>query len=162
MGSPTNSWRSSARGCGCWRLSCGRRPRGWPPSPHSTTPSSTRPSLLATVSLQASRDHRGARALSERRKQGLPHTAYGKRILAREAEVRSAAESLSQLKEPLTREAVLDLILQAPSEERQGTLASLARPAPDYAFFQALSERIDRAEAPEKARLAAVRQRLLQ
>ena len=117
---------------------------------------------LATVSLQAARDERSARALSERLELALPHTTYGKRILAREAEVRSAAESLSQLKEPLTREAVLDLILQAPSEERQMTLASLARPALDYAFFQALSERIERAEAPEKVRLAAVRQRLLQ
>jgi hypothetical protein len=116
---------------------------------------------LATVSLQAAREERAARALSERLEQVLPFTAYGKRILAREAEVRSAAESLSQLKEPLTREAVLDLILQAPSEERQSTLASLARPAIDYAFFQALSERIERAEGPEKDRLAAVRQRLL-
>ena len=117
---------------------------------------------LATVSLQAARDERAARALSERLEAMLPHTAYGRRILAREVEVRSAAESLSQLKEPLTREAVLDLILQAPSEERQVTLASLARPALDYAFFQALSERIELAEAPEKVRLAAVRQRLLQ
>ena len=117
---------------------------------------------LATVSLQAARDERAARALSERLEAVLPHTDYGRRILAREVEVRSAAESLSQLKEPLTREAVLDLILQAPSEERQVTLASLARPALDYAFFQALSERIERAEAPEKVRLSAVRQRLLQ
>jgi hypothetical protein len=117
---------------------------------------------LATVSLRAARDERTARALSERLEQVLPLTSYGKRILAREAEVRSAAESLSQLKEPLTREAVLDLILQAPSEERQVTLASLARPALDYAFFQALSERIERADGSEKDRLAAIRQRLLQ
>jgi hypothetical protein len=116
---------------------------------------------LATVSLQAARDERTARALSDRLEQVLPLTAYGKRILAREAEVRSAAESLSQLKEPLTREAVLDLILQA-GEERQVTLASLARPALDYAFFQTLSERIERADGSEKERLAAIRQRLLQ
>lgn len=116
---------------------------------------------LATVSLQSARDERAARALSERLELVLPLTAYGKRILAREAEVRAAAESLSQLKEPLTREAVLDLILQAPSEERQMTLASLARPALDYGFFQKLSERIERAESPEKERLSAIRQRLL-
>jgi hypothetical protein len=117
---------------------------------------------LATVSLQAARDERAARALSERLEQLLPLTTYGKRILAREAEVRAAAESLSQLKEPLTREAVLDLILDAPSEERQATLAGLVRPALDYAFFQALSERIEKAEGQEKERLAGLRQRLLQ
>jgi hypothetical protein len=117
---------------------------------------------LATVSLQAARDERAARALSERLERLLPLTSYGKRILAREAEVRAAAESLSQLKEPLTREAVLDLILDAPSEERQAVIASLVRPALDYGFFQTLSERIEKAQGQEKERLAGVRQRLLQ
>jgi hypothetical protein len=117
---------------------------------------------LATVSLQSAREERAARALSERMEGLLPLTTYGKRVLAREAEVRSAAESLSQLKEPLTREAVLELILQAPNEERQVTLASLARPALDYSFFQLLSDRIERVEGAEKERLSALRQRLLQ
>jgi hypothetical protein len=117
---------------------------------------------LATVSLQAARDERAARALSERLEQVLPQTTYGKRILAREAEVRSAAESLSQLKEPLTRESLLDLLLEATDEQRQLTLASLARPALDYGFFQMLSERIERAEGPEREKLAGLRQRLLQ
>jgi hypothetical protein len=114
------------------------------------------------VSIQAARDERAARALAERMEQLLPLTTYGKRLLAREKEVRAAAESLSALKEPLTREAVLDLILQAPSDERQSTLATLARPVLDYAFFQLLSERIEKAAGDEKERLSGLRQRLLQ
>jgi hypothetical protein len=117
---------------------------------------------LASVSIQAARDERAARALAERMEQLLPLTTYGKRLLAREKEVRTAAESLSALKEPLTREAVLDLILQAPSDERQSTLATLARPVLDYAFFQLLSERIEKAAGDEKERLSGLRQRLLQ
>lgn len=116
---------------------------------------------LASVSLQGARDARSARAMSERLERVLTFSSYGKRIMAREAEVRSAAESLGQIKEPLTREAVLDLILQAPSQERQVALASLARPVLDYGFFQTLSDRIDRAQGPEKERMADVRQRLL-
>jgi hypothetical protein len=116
---------------------------------------------LASLSLQAARDEQAARALGERLEKILPLTSYGKRLLAREAEVRAAADSLSQIKEPLTREAVLELILQAPSEDRQATLASLARPVLDYAFFQLLSERIERAQGPEKDALVSLRQRLL-
>jgi len=116
---------------------------------------------LASVSLQAAREERAARALAERIEKVLPLTTYGKRLLAREAEVRAAADSLSQIKEPLTREAVLDLILQAPTEERRTALASLARPVLDYGFFQILSDRIERADGPEKERLVGIRQTLL-
>jgi hypothetical protein len=116
---------------------------------------------LASLTLQSARDARGAQAVSERLEQALALSSYGKRVLAREAEVRAAAESLSQIKEPLTREAVLDLIVQAPSEDRERALAGLARPALDYGFFQALSDRIEKAEGDEKTRLTGLRQRLL-
>jgi hypothetical protein len=117
---------------------------------------------LASLSLQTARDERAARALSDRLEQVLALTTYGKRLLAREADVRAAAESLGQLKEPLTREAVLDLIQQSPGHERQAALATLARPVLDYGFFQLLSERIERAQGEEKEALVSLRQRLLQ
>ncbi|HKY83771.1 MAG TPA: CpXC domain-containing protein [Anaerolineales bacterium] len=116
---------------------------------------------LASLTLQTARDARAAQALGERLQHALDLTSYGKVMAARQAEVQAAAESLSRLPEPLTREAVLDLIMQAPNEDRQSALVSLARPALDYGFFQMLSERVDHARGEDKARLTEVRDRLL-
>ncbi len=116
---------------------------------------------LATLTLQTARDARAAQALGERLQQTLDLTSYGKALAARQAEVQAAAESLSRLPEPLTREAVLDLILQATNDDRRAALVSLARPAFDYGFFQMLSERIDQAQGENKTRLTDVRDRLL-
>lgn len=116
---------------------------------------------LASMTVQAARDAQRSQAMNERLERALALSSYGKRILAQQAEVEAAAESLSGLGETLTREAVLDLILQAPSETREAALASLARPALDYTFFQILSERIEKAEGDEKVRLTELRQRLL-
>jgi hypothetical protein len=117
---------------------------------------------LASLTLQTARDARAAQALAERLQTALEMTSYGKALAARQAEIQAAGESLAKLAEPLTREAVLDLILQAPNEDREAALASLARPVLDYAFFQLLSERIDGAQGETKTRLAGLRQRLLQ
>jgi len=116
---------------------------------------------LASMTVQASREAQGSQAMNERLERALALSSYGTRLLAQQAEVEAAAESLGRLGEPLTREAVLDLILDAPSEAREAALASLARPALDYTFFQILSERIEKAEGDEKRRLTDVRQRLL-
>jgi hypothetical protein len=117
---------------------------------------------VATLTLQTARDPRAAQALGDRLQKSLELTTYGKRLAARQGEVQAAAESLSQLPEPLTREAVLDLLVQAPNPDREAALVSMARPALDYGFFQMLSERIESADGDAKARLSQLRQRLLQ
>lgn len=117
---------------------------------------------LASLSLQSSGDARAREAAMVRLEQALELTSYGKRLAEQEAEVAAAAESLRQLGEDLSRERLLDLMLQASSAERLLALAGLTRPALDYAFFQLLSDRIDAAQADEKARLTNVRQQLLE
>jgi hypothetical protein len=96
-----------------------------------------------------------------RLEQTLDLTSYGKQLAEQEAEVAAAAESLRQVGKELTRERLLELMIQAPGADRVLALAGLARPALDYSFFQLLSDRIDKAQGDEKAKLGLLRQQLL-
>jgi hypothetical protein len=117
---------------------------------------------LASLSLQSSGDPRAREAAMLRLEQALEHSTYGKRLAEQEAEVAAAAESLKELGQGISRESLLELLIQAPGPERVLALAGLARPALDYAFFQLLSERIDAAPEAEKSSLTALRQQLLE
>jgi hypothetical protein len=57
---------------------------------------------------------------------------------------------------------LLDLVIEAPNKDRLAALASLARPAMDYNFFTLLTDRIEKAQATEKERLAGIRASLLE
>jgi hypothetical protein len=76
--------------------------------------------------------------------------------------VEAAIASLQEAGEELTREKLLDLVIKAPNDTRLSALVSLARPGMDYAFFQMLSERIDRARGDGRNRLIEIRERLLE
>jgi hypothetical protein len=89
-------------------------------------------------------------------------SAYGKQLAVREAELRAAAESLREAGEDLTREKLLELLVEADNDDRVEALVSLARPGLDYSFFQLLTERIEQAKGEESERLEALRQRLLE
>jgi hypothetical protein len=117
---------------------------------------------LASLTLQATSDPRAREALNVRLEKALELTSYGKELAAQEAELRAAAESLKETGEELTREAILDLLIQAPNDRRIMALINLTRPALDYLFFQELTERIDAAEGNERERLAALRARTLE
>jgi hypothetical protein len=56
----------------------------------------------------------------------------------------------------------LDLLLEAPNDTQVDVMASLARPALDYEFFQMLSDRIDKANGEEKEKLTGMRDRLVE
>jgi hypothetical protein len=116
---------------------------------------------LASLSLQATGEPRAREAAMTRLEQALELTSYGKRLEEQEAEVAAAAESLRQTGQELTRERLLELMIQAPGADRVLALAGLTRPALDYAFFQLLSDHIDTAQGDEKARLGMLRQQLL-
>ncbi|MDD5467028.1 MAG: CpXC domain-containing protein, partial [Anaerolineales bacterium] len=108
-------------------------------------------------------DENAARQLSELSKNLLPLTTYGKQVLAQSAEIEAAIASLKEAGQELTREKLLDLVLQAPNETRLRALASLARPGMDYQFFQILSERIEGASAGnDKEKLTTLRENLLE
>lgn len=117
---------------------------------------------LATLALRNTPDERAQKTLADRIDRAITASTFGKRILAQEAELRAAAESLRNAGAELTREKLLGLVIAAPNKDRLAALASLARPAMDYTFFTLLTDRIDKAPAGDKERLSAMRTALLE
>jgi hypothetical protein len=108
-------------------------------------------------------DQNSARALAALQQEILPQTEVGQKIQAQNAEVQAAVEALQAAsQEGLTREKLLDLLVEAPSETRLTTLVSMARSGLDYEFYSILTERINAAAGAEQERLTGLRDRLLQ
>ncbi len=112
----------------------------------------------------ASGDQQGARLLSEVQRDLVEHSTFGRRLKGQAEELEAAVQSLQEAagKQGLTREKLLDLVIQAPNETRLSALVSLARQGMDYVFFQMLSERIEQADGEERERLTQLRDHLLQ
>jgi hypothetical protein len=91
----------------------------------------------------------------------LPNTTFGRQVQAQSQEVEAAVADLKSIGEELTREKLLEIVINAPTEMRLKSLVSLVRPAMDYSFFQLLSERIDRARGDGRTRLVELRTQLL-
>ena len=117
---------------------------------------------LAALSLQSATDEPALVAATQRLEAVLKLSSYGKQLAAREEQLRSAAESLREAGEDLTREKLLELLVDSTSDDRVEAIVSLARPGLDYSFFQLLTEQIDEAEGNEAERLEALRKRLLE
>lgn len=117
---------------------------------------------LASLAIQSLTDTEAQAAATQRLEAALGRSSLGKQVQAQQEELRGAAQDLQDLGQDLTREKVLDLLINAPGEERVVALANLARPVLDYQFFQLLSERIDGAEGEQAKRLTALRERLLE
>lgn len=107
-------------------------------------------------------DQGSAQQLRALQEELLPQTAFGREVQTQTQEIEAAVQSLQELGEDLTRDKLLDLMIEAPSDTRLSALVSLTRPAIDYGFFQALSERIDQAEGERRETLTALRERLLE
>lgn len=91
----------------------------------------------------------------------VENSDFGQEIQQQSAEVQAAIESLQAVGKDLTREKLLDLIIDAPNDIRLSALVSLARPGIDYTFYQQLTDKIDAAEGEEKQRLSEVRDKVL-
>ncbi|MBI3738768.1 MAG: hypothetical protein HY258_06955, partial [Chloroflexi bacterium] len=102
-----------------------------------------------------------AKQMSEVQKQLLTETEYGRKLQESVGELEAAAKSLQETGQSLTREKLLELIIQAPNEARVKAYVSLARNGMDYVFFQNLSEMIEKATGDEKKKLADLREKLL-
>jgi len=116
---------------------------------------------LANLALQASGDWRAREAANLRVERALELSSFGQDLQAQETEFKAAAESLSKVSEDLSREKILDLLIEAPNDKRVVALVNLLRPAIDYTFFQIMTERIDATESDEQNRMTALRQRIL-
>jgi len=120
-------------------------------------------SLLSTlIQMSASQgDQAGAQQLSDLQQKLLPITTKGKELQERSQEVEKIMKKLQDAGEGLTREKLLEFVLEAETELQVEVYANLARPGMDYQFFQQLSDKIDHAEGDEKDRLTTLRERLL-
>jgi hypothetical protein len=102
-----------------------------------------------------------ARALIELQKQLLEETEFGRQLKESVAEVEAATKVLQDAGQKLTRELLLDYVLEAKNDARIRAYVSLARSGMDYIFFQNLTEKIDKANGDEKKRLEGIREKLL-
>lgn len=103
-----------------------------------------------------------AKQMSEVQKQLLTETEYGRKLQESVGELEAAAKSLQDVGQNLTREKLLEMIIQAPNEARVKAYVSLARNGMDYVFFQNLSEMIEKAAGDEKKKLIDLREKLLE
>ena len=107
-------------------------------------------------------DQPAAAQLEELQATLIETTDFGRQVKQQAEDVQAAVLSLQEAGRELTREKLLDIVVEAPSDLRLSALVSLARPGMDYPFFQLLSERIERSSDPEKERLTKLRERLLE
>jgi hypothetical protein len=118
-------------------------------------------SKLAQAAL-ANGDQVSANKIAELQKELLTSTTFGRQLQQQASEVEAAIASLREAGSELTREKLLDLMINAPTENRLSVLVSLTRPGLDYEFFRLLSERIDRARGDGRTRLIELREKLLE
>ena len=102
-----------------------------------------------------------ARAMIDVQKQLLEETEFGRSLKELVGELEAATKSLQEVGQALTREKLLDIVLESQSDARVRAYATIARSGMDYQFFQLLSERIDKASGEEKTRLDFIREKLL-
>jgi hypothetical protein len=102
-----------------------------------------------------------ARAMVELQKQLLEETEFGRGLKESVGELEAASKSLQEVGQGLTREKLLDMVIDAPNDARVRAYVSLARGGMDYQFFQMLTEKIDKASGEEKTKLESIRDRVL-
>lgn len=118
-------------------------------------------SRLLEASL-AQGDQQVGRALAAIQNDALNNTEIGQTLKDQAKETEAAIKSLQEASQKgLTRETLLDLIIDAPTETRLATLAGYARSGMDYQFFQILSERIEKADPEQHEKLTALRDKLV-
>jgi hypothetical protein len=91
----------------------------------------------------------------------LEHTPQGREIKQESDEIQAALQSLRDLGEGITRESLLDLVVDAATETRLRALVNFIRPGMDYEFFALFSQRIENASGEERTQLEQKRETLL-
>ncbi len=100
--------------------------------------------------------------VGEIEQQLLSESDYGRRMVAQSNEIQEAVRTLQAAGRRLDRNKLLEMLIEAPNDDRLNALVSLTRPALDYLFFQALSERIEAKQGEERQKLEALREKLLE
>jgi hypothetical protein len=105
-------------------------------------------------------DEQGATVLASLQQRLLPITTAGQELQARSQEVEVVMNKLREAGKELTRESLLEMVIEAESDLQVEAFANYARPVMDYQFFLLLSEKIDAAEGEEQENLTALREKL--
>lgn len=108
-------------------------------------------------------DKQSAEQLAIFQQELLQETKVGREIQEKMKSSQKAMEDLQQVaKKGLTRDALLDLFVNAPDEIYINTMVGMVRGGLDYEFFQILSQRIESAkDDEEKTKLIDLREFLL-
>jgi len=120
---------------------------------------------LLTASAEATAsggNQAGAQKMAALQNALLQHSTFGAQVRSRQDKVEGVARELQALGKKLTADKLLELVINARDDDKLAAYVSLARAGMDYAFFEALTRRVDRATGDEKTRLAHVRDQLLQ
>ena len=89
-------------------------------------------------------------------------TELGKKLKQQAEKVQKTLTKLQELgKTELTREKLLDFVIENSDDIQLNAIVSSIRPAMDYLFFQILSQKIEKSTDEEKAKLEALREKLL-
>ena len=118
-------------------------------------------SRLAQGAMQSGQDTIG-KQLADVQRQLLDETEFGRGLRESVGELETAHKSLQEAGQSLTREKLLDFVLESPNDARLRGYVTLARQGMDYQFYQLLTEKIDKAAGDEKTRLESTREKLLQ
>ncbi len=102
-----------------------------------------------------------ARAMIEIQTMLLEETAYGRQLKESVAEMEAAQKVLQEAGQSLTREKLLDFVIEAKSDSRIRAYVTMARAGMDYVFFQNLTDKIEKAAPEEKTKLEGIREKLL-
>lgn len=92
----------------------------------------------------------------------LSETDYGRQLQTQATELQEAVNSLQAVGKKLTRDKLLDILADAPNENRLKALVSLTRQGLDYEFFQILTGKIEKSHSPQKEKLSELRGKLLE
>ncbi len=95
-------------------------------------------------------------------KQLMTETEYGRKLASQTNEIQEAVRTLQAAGKGLDREKLLNILIEAPNDDRLNALASLTRPGLDYTFFQSLTERIEKKTGDERKKLEGLREKLLE
>jgi uncharacterized protein YihD (DUF1040 family) len=107
-------------------------------------------------------DQQAAQQISSLQQDLLQNSTYGQQLQGQAKEAEEAIRALQEAgKNGLTREILLDLMTESPTDVRLHTLVNVARQGMDYNFFEILSKRIEAAEGEQKQALEELRDRLL-
>ena len=102
-----------------------------------------------------------AQAMVDLQNQLLDETEFGRQLKESVGELEAATKTLQDAGQGLTREKLLDIVIDSPGDARLKAYVSLVRGGMDYQFFQLLSDKIDKASDEEKSKLESMREKLL-